>query len=71
MNILVFKTNIRYKSHIRKVIPHLEAIEGIKKWNVDFNDADRILRIEAKNVVPTLVEQVLEKAGYYCKELED
>ncbi|TDH26225.1 hypothetical protein EXU57_12105 [Segetibacter sp. 3557_3] len=71
MNILVFRTNIRHKRHINLVTPHLDTIAGIRKWNVDLQDKDRILRIEALDVIPLTIERVLEQAGYYCKELED
>ncbi len=71
MNILVFRTNIKYKRHISHLSPHLDTMTGIKKWNVDLKDKDRILRIEAQGVIPLTIERVLEQAGYFCKELED
>jgi copper chaperone len=71
MDILVFKTNIRYKKHIKNVTPHLENIDGITRWNFDQHDKDNILRIEASNVVPASIESLLRNVGYYCEELPD
>ncbi len=71
MNILVFKTNLRYKKNIHSIVPLLNRLEGIIRWNVDLHDRDKILRIESHSLSPQIVEQTLELAGYYCKELED
>lgn len=71
MDILVFKTNIRYKKHIKSLKPHLENIDGITRWNFDLHDEDNILRIEASNVVPASIESLLRNVGYHCEELPD
>ncbi|HZG26230.1 MAG TPA: hypothetical protein VEZ17_16695 [Chitinophagaceae bacterium] len=71
MQILVFKTNIRYKKHITIVKPHLNRTEGILRWNVDLDDKDKILRIEAGNLHPRVVEAAVQDAGYLCEELKD
>lgn len=71
MEILVFKTNVEDVKQIRKLSGHLRDIKGICKWNVDLNDCDKVLRIEANGITPQFVENILVDAGYYCKELED
>ena len=71
MEILVFKTNIRYKKHLVDLFPHLNNRKGILRWNVDLQDKDKILRIEANGLQPQLVETVVKDAGYYCEELKD
>lgn len=71
MEILVFKTNIRRKKHIQSIVPHLQNISGIHAWNVDTNDREKILRIEALDVMPSSIESLLQNAGYYCEELKD
>ncbi len=70
MDILVFKTNLRFKKNISEAVTHLENIPGVVKWNVDLKDCDKVLRIESNNVSPKLVEKALSDIGYYCKELE-
>ena len=71
MQVLVFKTNIRYKKQLPEIDQYLNARKEIHRWNVDFHDKDRILRIEARNLHPRTVESVLTHAGYYCEELTD
>ena len=71
MQILVFKTNIRYKKHISDLSRHIDNIEGVIKWNVDLDDVDKILRVEARDLSPRVVEHTLWQAGYVCEELED
>ena len=49
----------------------MKNINGISRWNVDRQDCDNVLRIEATKVSPRAVENVLKKAGYYWEELND
>ena len=71
MQILVFKTNIRYKKNISSVTPHLQSVTGIMEWNVDLKDRDKILWIKAIDVIPASIENLVQGAGYYCEELQD
>ena len=70
MDILVFKTNITDKNQIPLIAKSLSPLDGIRKWNIDWHDKDRILRIESSRLQPEEVEMILQKAGYYCEELE-
>lgn len=70
MKILVFKTNIRYKKTIRQIIPYLDRLPGVQRWNFDLHDKDNILRIETHDLSPRVVESTLQQAGYSCEELE-
>jgi len=71
MDILIFKTNITHPVQLTLVKPHIQNIRGIQRWNVDIQDCDHVLRIEAKELSPRSVETVLQSAGYYCEELTD
>jgi hypothetical protein len=71
MEIFVFKTNLKYKKNLADVIPHLNSIEGIIRWNVDFHDQDRVLRIVSHQLSPQLVTRAVHAAGYVCEELPD
>ena len=71
MEILVFKTNIRYKKHINAIQPYISNQSGIIKWNVDLKDVDKILRIETLDLNPAKIEGLVKRAGYYCEELKD
>ena len=71
MEVLVFKTNIRYRKHIDAIEPHISRLPGIIKWNVDLKDADKILRIETVDLHPEKIESLVKGAGYNCEELRD
>jgi hypothetical protein len=71
MDILIFKTNLLNPQVVDRIKPHIQNISGIRRWNVDLQDIDKVLRIEAQNVSPRRVEMVLQRAGYYCEELAD
>ena len=70
MEILVFKTNLTDTSRINDIEPTLDIHPNIIKWNVDMDDSDNVLRIEANDLAPKEVEALLWNAGYYCEELD-
>lgn len=69
MEVLVFKTNLRFKKQITAVTPHINNLQGITRWNVDLDDKDKVLRIESADLCPRTVEATLQQAGYHCEEL--
>lgn len=71
MEVLVFKTTIRYRKHVDAIEPHIARQAGIIKWNVDLKDADKILRIETAGLHPAKIESLVKGAGYNCEELRD
>ena len=71
MQILVFKTNIRYKKQLTIIQQHIAPHPGILKWNVDTKDIDKVLRVEAIDLHPSKIETLVKKAGYFCEELKD
>ena len=71
MDILIFKTNLNNTQLISEAKPLIKNIQGIRRLNVDMQDCDNVLRIEAEQVSPRSVESILKSAGYFCEELED
>jgi hypothetical protein len=71
MEILVFKTNLRFNKDLSKINPLISSEKRIKRWNVDRSDVDKVLRIEAINLLPAEVIHLVNKAGYLCEELTD
>ncbi|MEO6315995.1 MAG: hypothetical protein ABIU63_07040 [Chitinophagaceae bacterium] len=69
MQILVFKTNVASRKKVAALAPYLRNIQGIIKWNVDLQDVDKVLRIECDSIPGGIIENSLQQAGYYCKEL--
>ena len=71
MNILIFKTNIRLKKDVGIITPLLSADESIVQWNVDRDDADKVLRIVSTTNDPVDIINTINEAGYHCEELPD
>jgi len=71
MEILILKTNISSKKHVKAVAPLLDGQENISRWNIDLNDIDKVLRIESTEMELTEVVQLIQEAGFYCEELAD
>jgi hypothetical protein len=69
MEVLVFKTNLRYKKQVAALKQYMNNLQGILRWNVDLYDKDKILRIESQDLCPRKVEDALKDAGFYCEEL--
>ena len=69
MEILVFKTNIRNQKQLSVIVPHMNSLQGVQRWNMDMQDRDKILRVQTMDVAPQTIEGVVRKAGYKCEEL--
>lgn len=67
--VLVFRTNIRFKKDLRQIGPVLEKEPGVLKWNVDREDTDKVLRIESIQVTPETIIQLISREGFFCEEL--
>ncbi len=67
--ILVFKTNIfkQLEFHLKSLLYSLKNISTI---DFDFEDCDKILRVEATEDLSSEIELLLNSKGFYCKELE-
>lgn len=69
--ILVFKTNIRYKKDIHQIAPLMDHNDRIVEWNVDREDADHVLRIASSELQPEEIIAIVRQAGFHCQELPD
>ncbi|WP_100615167.1 hypothetical protein [Confluentibacter citreus] len=68
--VLVFKTSIHKKSHIKKVKPLLnDLIAKNGYWNFDLEDCDNILRVETQTISSDTICNVLNNHGFWCEEL--
>jgi hypothetical protein len=69
-HILIFRTNINTESdklRIKELMDPLPAIEG---WNIDMDDIDRVLRVVSHTLKTEQLIELINKAGYECRELE-
>ena len=67
--IYVFKTSVKTKIQIKKLKPHIDKILPKEKWNFDFEDSDKISRIDSEeNIVLTIIN-LLKIHNFKCEEL--
>lgn len=69
VNVLVFRTSIRYKKDLKIVGPILSKCTFINHWNIDLDDCDKILRVESQITDPQTIILTIKNAGYNCEEL--
>ena len=66
--VLVFKTNIfsQLEIHVKSILDSFTQITAV---DFDFEDCDKILRIEATEDISSDIENLLKSKGFYCEEL--
>ena len=69
METLQFKTNINCGGCVAKVTPKLNEVKGIKSWNVDTNNPNKVLTVEADGISDKEVKDAVSKAGFKIEEL--
>lgn len=69
-NIFIFKTNIQTEFDRLRIKNVLDASQKVLKWNIDMDDADRVLRIVSDSLRPEQIISVLDYVGFECTELE-
>jgi hypothetical protein len=69
-NIFIFKTNIQTEFDKLRIKNVLDASKKVLKWNIDMDDADRVLRIVSDSLRPEQIISVLDYVGFECSELE-
>lgn len=71
VQVLVFKTNLKFKMDLRHITLAMGSLPGVIRWNVDQHDIDNVLRIETAWLLPQDIIHVVTNAGYLCEELPD
>ena len=61
---LKFKTTINCGNCVRTVTPFLNELEGIKSWNVDTTNADKILTVETDVLDAEVIIETVEDLGF-------
>ena len=70
MEVLVYKTNINHRTDIEKISPVLSQYNKVLAWNVDIDDIDKVLRIEAMTNISNEIQNIINQSGYTCQEME-
>ena len=71
LQVLVFKTNLRFKKDLLQIGVLFSQEPGILRWNVDRWDVDKVLRIETNRLSVQDVIALVTGAGYCCSALPD
>ncbi len=69
METIQFKTNIKCGGCLAKVTPHLDAVEGIEKWNVDILNPNKVLTVEVCDIDSAQVAEAVQKAGFKAEKI--
>lgn len=69
-NILIFATNIRTKSDKEFVSGILDESTVIRKWSIDQEDIDCVLRIVTNVLSVNDIIKIINILGFRCAELE-
>ncbi|RFM27242.1 hypothetical protein [Deminuibacter soli] len=67
--ILVFKTNICCDAACAMVGSRLNHAPNIRRWTVDRNDCDKVLRVVAQQVQAADIIALVNSSGFLCEEL--
>jgi len=65
----VFKTNVAEIAQSKILIEQLYHHFPESKINFDLDDCDKILRVEADNIFPKIVIELLNQNGYHAEVL--
>ncbi len=70
METLQFKTNINCSGCVAKVTPKLNEEKGIKSWEVDTENLNKVLTVKADQLTAELVIEVVKKAGFKIETIK-
>ena len=68
--ILIFRTSVTKRRDIKLIGSLLARFPQISKWNVDFEDWEKILRIECSNIPAVEISETLRNNHIFASELE-
>lgn len=68
-DILIFRTSITTKLEIERIKILFAQYSQFHKWNVDFEDWEKVLRIESHGITKTDVINMLQTINIYISEL--
>ena len=69
--ILIFRTSIKSKRDVRRVEVLFAQNPQISKWTVDFDDWEKILRVECRGISSADISNALRIIDIHAVELEE
>lgn len=67
---LQFKTNINCDGCVSRVKSGLDNTEGIRGWNVDIGNKDKILTVESEGITADEVIAIVQSKGFKAEALD-
>jgi copper chaperone len=64
-----FKTNINCSGCVAKVTPVLNGNPGVKEWQVDTVNPNKVLTVKTDNLQVKEVKAMVEKAGFKAEQI--
>ncbi|PLK43376.1 MULTISPECIES: hypothetical protein [Emticicia] len=71
MEIFILKTNVLSLEMKEAITPALDGIPEIKKWSIDYQDCDGVLRASVAGLCQEELIGVIRQLGYQCEELNN
>lgn len=72
MRLFIMRTNIQSEDRVNRIRPHLNIHPQIKRWSIDFEDIDHVLKIEASCYLQEHeLVALVNGCGFDCEELPD
>lgn len=70
MKLIILRTNIKSHKKVKTIQPVFDNHAAIKKWTIDLDDVDKVLRIEAsENLQENEIMKLIQAQGFFCEEL--
>lgn len=66
---LVFRTNLQTPEDVESISEVLNGIDGIKDWNVDLEDWEKVLRIEGVDLESSEIREALFEKDVMIREM--
>lgn len=69
--ILIFRTSVVTRKDIEQIEILFAQYSCIHKWSVDFEDGEKVLRVESQSITATTIIETLRTIGIIASELEE
>ena len=69
MELFILKTNVLSLAMKDELAAQLNKIPQIKKWSVDYQDCDGVLRASAEGICMNELICLVKQWGFLCEEL--
>lgn len=72
MKLFILKTDISSRRQLDRLAPVFEQNKCIRRWTVDLEDIDKVLKVETNNdSEQNELIRLVRDQGIYCEELAD